>query len=129
MVFIYASQVKGHADDVMARRQQVREMDRLGNHAADEAADFGRRPCHCSVIDVWRYLSGLCGWWYPAIRDLQHFTIATSRAVVHDDGGGEGRECCSSGGLVCWLCPQEEEDCACAQGSSLASWPRAALGL
>ena len=86
--FIYASKVQGHADDVMARRQQVREIDSLGYHAADELADFGRRRCHCSVIDVWRNLSGLCGWYHPVIRDLQHFTIATSRAVVHDDGGG-----------------------------------------
>ena len=28
--------------------RQVRELDRLGNNAADEAADFGRRICWCS---------------------------------------------------------------------------------
>ena len=37
------SKVKGHADEAMARHGQVREVDRLGNNAADEAADFGRR--------------------------------------------------------------------------------------
>ena len=33
----------GHADEAMVRSGQVREADRLGNDAADEAADFGRR--------------------------------------------------------------------------------------
>ena len=37
------SKVKGHADDGMVLRGQVRREDRLGNDAADEAADFGRR--------------------------------------------------------------------------------------
>ena len=37
------SKVKGHADEAMVLNGQVREVDRLGNNAADEAADFGRR--------------------------------------------------------------------------------------
>ena len=37
------SKVKGHADDVMVLHGQVRQDDRLGNDAADKAADFGRR--------------------------------------------------------------------------------------
>ena len=45
------SKVKGHADEAMVRCGQVREVDRLGNNAADEAADFGRRRVGDSVID------------------------------------------------------------------------------
>ena len=37
------SKVKGHADEGMVREGGVREQDRLGNNATDEAADFGRR--------------------------------------------------------------------------------------
>ena len=32
----------GHADEEMVKVGQVRELDRLGNDAADEAADLGR---------------------------------------------------------------------------------------
>ena len=35
--------VKGHADEGMVREGGVRELDRLGNNAVDEADDFGRR--------------------------------------------------------------------------------------
>ena len=35
--------VKGHADEGMVSDGRARELDRLGNNAADEAADFGRR--------------------------------------------------------------------------------------
>ena len=34
------SKVKGHADESMVFDGRVREVDRLGNNAADEAADF-----------------------------------------------------------------------------------------
>ena len=37
----------------------------LGNDAADEAADFGRRRVSPAVIDARRNLSGVCGRWYP----------------------------------------------------------------
>ena len=37
------TKVKGHADECMALDGRVREVDRFGNDAADEAADFGRR--------------------------------------------------------------------------------------
>ena len=36
-----------------------REVDRLGNDAADEAADFGRRRVGNLVIDARRNLSGV----------------------------------------------------------------------
>ena len=62
------------------------EIDRLGNNAADEAADFGRRSVGDAVIDARRNLSGVCGRWYPVILDLHRFFIAISRAVVNHDG-------------------------------------------
>ena len=74
------SKVKGHADDVMVLDGRVRDDDRLGNDAADEAADFGRRRVGNAVIDARRNLSGVCGRWYPVILDLHQFFIAISRA-------------------------------------------------
>ena len=84
---VKVSKVKGHADEVMVRSGQVREADRLGNNAADEAADFGRRRVGNLVIDARRNLSGVCNRWYPVILDLHRFFIAVSRAVVNYDGG------------------------------------------
>ena len=83
------TKVKGHADDGMVR---VRGIDKLGNDAADEAAEFGRRGVGNAVIDARRNLSGVCGRWYPVILDLHRFFIAISRAVVNHDwrGGGGG---------------------------------------
>ena len=46
------SKVKGHADEAMVLHGQVREVDRLGNDAADEAADFGRSSVGNAVILV-----------------------------------------------------------------------------
>ena len=68
------TEVKGHADQGMVLDGRVRELDRLGNNAADEAADFGRR----SVGDARRNLSGVCCRWYPIIFDLHRFFIAIS---------------------------------------------------
>ena len=51
---VRVSKVKGHADEAMVRSGQVREVDRLGNNAADEAADFGRRRVGNAVIDARR---------------------------------------------------------------------------
>ena len=67
------SKVKGHADDGMVLHGQVRREDKLGNDAADEAADFGRRRVSPAVIDARRNLSGVCGRWYPVILDLHGF--------------------------------------------------------
>ena len=64
----------------------VREVDRLGNDAADEAADFGRTRVGNLVIDAPRNLSAVCGRWYPVILDLHRIFIAISRAVVNHDG-------------------------------------------
>ena len=65
---------------------RVREQDRVGNNAADEAADFGRRRVGNTVIDARRNLSGVCRRWYPVILDLHWFFVAISRAVVNHDG-------------------------------------------
>ena len=81
------SKVKGHADEGMVLDGRVREDDRFGNEAADEAADFGRRRVGDAVIDARRNLSGVCGRWYPVILDRHRFFIAISRAVVNYDGG------------------------------------------
>ena len=48
------SKVGGLADDGMVLRGQVRREDKLGNDAADEAADFGRRRVSPAVIDTRR---------------------------------------------------------------------------
>ena len=81
------SKVKGHADEDMVLNGRVREVDRLGSNAADEAADFGRRRDGNAVIDARRNLSGVCNRWYPVLLDLHRFFIAISRAVVNHDGG------------------------------------------
>ena len=81
------SKVKGHADEAMVLHGEVREVDRLGNNAADDAADFGRRRVGNAVIDARRNLSGVCNRWYPVLLDLHRFFIAISRAVVNHDGG------------------------------------------
>ena len=77
---------KGHADESMVLDGRVREVDWLGNDAADEAADSGRLRVGNVVINARRNLSGVCGRWYPVIVDLHRLFIAISRAVVNHDG-------------------------------------------
>ena len=67
---VRVTKVEGLADESMVLDDRVREVDRLGNDAADEAADFGRRRVGNVVIDARRNLSGVCGRWYPVILDL-----------------------------------------------------------
>ena len=83
---VQITKVKGHADEEMVLEGRVRELDRLGNHAADEAADFGRRRVGNLVIGARRNLSGVCGRWYLFILDLYRLFIAISGAVVNRDG-------------------------------------------
>ena len=80
------TKVEGHADQSMVLDGLVRELDKFGNDAADEAADFGRRRFEPAVIDARRNLSGVCGRLYPVILDLHRCFIAISRAVVNHDG-------------------------------------------
>ena len=83
---VLVTKVKGHADEGVVLDGRVREVDRLGNDAANEAADFGRKRVGNAVIDARRNLSGVCGRWYPVLLDLHRFFIAISRAVVNHDG-------------------------------------------
>ena len=83
------SKVKGHADEGMVVDGRVRDLDLLGNNAADEAADFGRRRVPVHVICARRNLVGVCNRWYPVVRHLHRFFIAVARVVVNlDDGRG-----------------------------------------
>ena len=83
---VQSTEVKGYADEGMVLDGRVREHDRIGNNAADEAADFGRRRFGNAVIDARRKLSGACGRWYPVLLDLHRFFIAVSRPVADHDG-------------------------------------------
>ena len=70
---VRVSKVKGHADEDMVVDGRVRDLDRLGNRAADEAADFGRRRVPVRVIDARRNLVGVCNRWYPVVCHLHRF--------------------------------------------------------
>ena len=86
---VRVTKVKGHASEDMVADGRVRNLDRLGNRAADEAADFGRRRVPVRVIDARRNLVGVCDRWYPVVCVLHRFFVAIARAVVnHDEGGG-----------------------------------------
>ena len=94
--------VKGHAEEDMVLDGRVRELDRIGLNAADEAADFGRRRVDHVVIDARRNLAGVCGRWYLVTLELHRFFIANSRvAVIVDDGAGNAPDplVWSAGGL------------------------------
>ena len=72
---VKVTKVKGHADEGMVLDGRVREVDRLGNDAADDAADFGRRRVGHLVIDARRNMSGVCGRWYPVILTFIDFSL------------------------------------------------------
>ena len=86
---VRVSKVKGHASVDMVVHGHVRDLDRLGNKAADEAADFGRRRVPVHIIDARRNLVGVCNRWYPVVRLLHRFFIAIASVVVNlGDGHG-----------------------------------------
>ena len=114
------SKAKGHADEGMVLDGRVREVDRLGNDAADEAADFGRRRVGDAVFDAHRNLSGVFGCWYHVILDLHRFFIAISRAVVNHDGH-EGTAP-DPMVLVCWCSSQEASSGSCGSGPGFFAW-------
>ena len=89
------SKVKEHAEEVLVRNGQVRELDRDGNNRADEAADFGRRRVWPDIIDARRNLSGVCGRWYPIVKDLHRFFVAGHPGLAPDPL------------VVCWWTSQE----------------------
>ena len=73
------SKVKGHADEGMVLDGRVREIDRLGN----DAADFGRERVGNAFIDARRDLSGVCSRWCPVFLDFHRFFIAISGPLVN----------------------------------------------
>ena len=80
------TKVGGHADENLVRAGCARDLDRLGNNGADEAADFGRRRVPWWIIDARRNYSGVCVCWRPVVLGLHRFFTATARAVVNHDG-------------------------------------------
>ena len=82
------SKVKGHADEGLVHAGRVRELDRIGNDMADQAADLGRRRVGAALAGDRRGFAEACKRWYPIVLDLHGLFIAISRAVVNDDGKG-----------------------------------------
>ena len=82
---VRVNKVKGHADEALVRAG-ARDLDRLGNDGADEAADFGRWRVPWWIIDVRRNYAGVCARWRPVVLGLHRFFIAVARAVVNRDG-------------------------------------------
>ena len=70
---VKVTKVKGHASEDMVVDGRARDLDRSGNKAADEAADFGRRRVPVHVIDARRNLVGVCSRWYPVVRSSSSF--------------------------------------------------------
>ena len=58
----------------MVRDGGVREQDRMGNNAVDEAADFGCRRVEFPVVDACRNFAGFCSRLYPVILTLHRFS-------------------------------------------------------
>ena len=54
------SRVKGYAGEPFVRAGEARDLDRLGDNGADEAADFDRRRVPLWIIDARRNYSGVC---------------------------------------------------------------------
>ena len=69
------TKVKGHADEAMVGDGGVRDLDRVGNSAADDAADFGRPRVPVAVVDARRNFAGVCGRWYPVLLTLLRFLL------------------------------------------------------
>ena len=82
------SKVKGHADDDLVRRGQVRRVDKVGNDLADDAADRGRLAAGVHIDDARKDFNFACRKWYPIVGDLHRFLVAICRAVLNDDGKG-----------------------------------------
>ena len=118
------TKVKGHADEGMVLDGRVGELDRLGNDAADEAADFGRWRVGNAVIDARRNLSGVCGRWHPVLLDLHKFFIAISRAVVNHDGW-DGT---APDPMIRSAHPQEASAGSCGSGPGFFAWATLYLG-
>ena len=64
---------KGHADEGLIRRGQVRLADKIGNDLADEAAAHGRRGAGAHIYGARKDFTNVCRTWYPVVRDLHRF--------------------------------------------------------
>ena len=85
---VRVTKVKDHADEDIVQAGRIQELDKIGNTAADEAADLGSRRVDF-VVDALCNLFGVCGRWYPVVMSLHRFFIAISQTVVnHVDGDG-----------------------------------------
>ena len=80
------TKVKGHADEGLVACGRVRAADRIGNDAADAAADLGRKRVHCTITDVRRKIGRACAKWYPVVQKLHRFFIAVARTALNEDG-------------------------------------------
>ena len=112
------TKVKGHADEATVLDGRVIDDDRLGNDAADEAADFGRRRVGNADIDARRSLSGVCGRWYPSLPFLVLLSIMMVEMVPLDPLG-----------MVCWCSSQEASAGSCCSGPGILAWATWYLGL
>ena len=77
------TKVLGHADEGMVHDGRVRELDTLGNNAADEAADLVVGGLVMLLLMRVVICLGSVG---VGIFDVHRFFIAISRAVVNHDG-------------------------------------------
>ena len=82
------SKVKGHADEGLVRRGQVRLSDKIGNDLADEAADHGRRGAGVQIDDARKDLLRYARLGTLLFGICIGFFVAISWAVVNDDGKG-----------------------------------------
>ena len=86
---VKVTKVKGHASEDMVVDGRVRDLDRLGNRAADEAADFGRRRVPVRVIDARMNFVGVCNRWYPVVCHFHRFFCGYCQGCSqYDDSGG-----------------------------------------
>ena len=81
-----ATKVKVHANEGLVACARVRAVDRIGNDAADAAADLGRKRVHCTITDARRRIGRACERWYPVVQKLHRFFIAIARTALNEDG-------------------------------------------
>ena len=67
------SKVNGHSDEGLVRGGSVRELDKIGNDMADQAADLGRRKVGADITDARRNVLMPVSNGIPVIRDLHRF--------------------------------------------------------
>ena len=102
---VRVTKVKGHADEGMVFDGRVRELDRLGNNAADEAAAFGVGGGSVLLLSM---LDVICQG--VVVGGILFFVICIGSSLL-------SLELLSimmgSNGLVCWCIAQDEKDCSC----------------